>query len=210
MEQTDWKQLSARREQGDKGRINLFPVFEFSQKGMLKDKPVEVDEEDKMSAEGTSVEESVEDSGDEETKAGVWADGESNVKERYNGDLSESRSYNETDEDSVEDFKPEGEDVEDASDSDEKGHCDFCCCDWVILAKELRELTMEQEEADDEEAWRAEEERESRKKEGTGVVSPELSGEAERGMDLQGDREPEEEEKIKEVSVEEAGDMTLE
>jgi len=71
MEQTDWKQLSARREQGDKGRINLFPVFEFSQKGMLKDKPVSVDEEDKMSAEGTSVKESVEDSGDEETKAGV-------------------------------------------------------------------------------------------------------------------------------------------
>ena len=47
-------------------------------------------------------------------------------------------------------------------------------------------------------------------KEGTGVVSPELSGEAERGMDLQGDRDQEEEEKIKEVSVEEAGDMTLE
>ena len=72
------------------------------------------------------------------------------MKERYNGDLSESRSYNEMDEDYVEDFKPEG--VEDASDSDEKGQCDFCCCDWVILAKELRELTMEQEEADEEEA----------------------------------------------------------
>jgi len=47
------------------------------------------------------------------------------VKERYNGDLSESRSYNDTDEDSVEDFKPEGEDVEDARDSDEKGQCDL-------------------------------------------------------------------------------------
>ena len=73
------------------------------------------------------------------------------MKERYNGDLSESRSYNETDEDSVEDFKPEGEDVGDISDSDEKGQCDFFC-DWVILVKELRELTMEHEEADEEEA----------------------------------------------------------
>jgi len=28
----------------------------------------------------------------------------------------------------------------------------ICFCDWVILAKELRELTTEQEEADEEEA----------------------------------------------------------